>query len=198
MGLCTDTQARMIIKQGTGIPTIPASADHRNGDWIDTDIYVGEWYMDTDTGMVYRRTPNDQIVNASEPMYVEVVIDQTIIPTIGNDYATGEVLISPPAGFGVQFTSNPIVIVDDDGTPFTWTTTNYINIESGGGGALVLMSQIDDNVILSNNAYSMAQYSAYAITGDVKVYFTDVTSHIGGGGANATFTFRMFYKLIAI
>ena len=50
-----DNYARMIIKTGQGVPTIPASADHRNGDWIDTDIYEGELYQDTDTGLMYTR-----------------------------------------------------------------------------------------------------------------------------------------------
>jgi len=48
-----DKYARMIIKQGTGIATIPASTDHRNGDWIATDIYDGELYLDTATGIIY-------------------------------------------------------------------------------------------------------------------------------------------------
>lgn len=60
-----DRYARMIIKTGQGVPTIPASADHRNGDWIDTDIYEGEQYMDTDTGLVYTRWFNDIIVVGS-------------------------------------------------------------------------------------------------------------------------------------
>lgn len=51
--MCQDTYARMIIKQGSGVPTIPVSTDHRNGDWIATDIYEGEFYMDTDTGIIY-------------------------------------------------------------------------------------------------------------------------------------------------
>jgi len=50
-----DRYARMIIKTGQGVPTIPASADHRNGDWLDTDIYEGELYQDTDTGLMYSR-----------------------------------------------------------------------------------------------------------------------------------------------
>jgi hypothetical protein len=50
-----DKTARIIIKQGVGVPTIPVSTDHRNGDWIATDIYEGEQYMDTNTGLVYTR-----------------------------------------------------------------------------------------------------------------------------------------------
>lgn len=53
--MCQDQSARMIIKRGSGVPTIPVSADHRNGDWIATDIYEGEFYQDTDTGIVYTR-----------------------------------------------------------------------------------------------------------------------------------------------
>lgn len=52
--MCQDQSARMIIKRGSGVPTIPVSADHRNGDWIATDIYEGEFYQDTDTGLVYQ------------------------------------------------------------------------------------------------------------------------------------------------
>lgn len=48
-----DKYARMIIKMGTGIATVPASSDHRNGDWIATDIYDGELYLDTATGIIY-------------------------------------------------------------------------------------------------------------------------------------------------
>lgn len=53
--MCQDQSARMIIKRGAGVPTIPVSADHRNGDWIATDIYEGEFYIDTNTGLVYTR-----------------------------------------------------------------------------------------------------------------------------------------------
>jgi hypothetical protein len=64
-----DRYARMIIKTGAGVPTIPASADHRNGDWIDTDIYEGEQYMDTDTGLIYTRNASDIIVVGSTAGY---------------------------------------------------------------------------------------------------------------------------------
>jgi hypothetical protein len=53
--MCGDKTARLIIKRGSGVPTIPVSADHRNGDWLVTDIYEGEQYLDTDTGITYTR-----------------------------------------------------------------------------------------------------------------------------------------------
>ena len=74
-----DEKKRMIIKQGSGVPTIPTSADHRNGDWIATDIYQGEMYLDTDTGIVYTRDTNGIVlVNGTgvHTMY-KAIIDQT-------------------------------------------------------------------------------------------------------------------------
>ena len=51
-----DKKQRYGIKRGNGVPTIPVSSDHRNGDWIATDIYEGEQYQDIDTGVVYTRS----------------------------------------------------------------------------------------------------------------------------------------------
>lgn len=50
-----DKTSRIIIKKVSGVPTIPASTDHRNGDWIGTDIYEGEQAIDVNTGIVYTR-----------------------------------------------------------------------------------------------------------------------------------------------
>ena len=47
---------RIVIKKGTGIPTIPTSNDHTDGTWLATDLYVGEFYMDTATDKIYMRT----------------------------------------------------------------------------------------------------------------------------------------------
>jgi hypothetical protein len=54
--MCKDESVRIVIKQGSGVPTVPVSADHRNGDWIATDIYEGEQYQDTRTGVLYTRS----------------------------------------------------------------------------------------------------------------------------------------------
>ncbi len=51
----SDETRRIIIKKGIGAPTIPASNDHRDGTWIATDIYIGENYLDTSTGLFYHR-----------------------------------------------------------------------------------------------------------------------------------------------
>jgi hypothetical protein len=52
----SDETRRIIIKKGIGVPTIPTSNDHRDGSWLSTDIYEGEFYMNTTTGSIYTRT----------------------------------------------------------------------------------------------------------------------------------------------
>ena len=52
----SDETRRIIIKKGSGAPTIPTSVDHRDGSWLATDLYIGEFYMDTVTGSIYTRT----------------------------------------------------------------------------------------------------------------------------------------------
>jgi hypothetical protein len=51
----SDETRRIIIKKGAGAPTIPTSPDHRDGSWLATDIYEGELYLDTVTGLNYTR-----------------------------------------------------------------------------------------------------------------------------------------------
>jgi hypothetical protein len=58
-----DEYVRMVMKQGNGLPTVPVSLDPRNGDWLDTDIFEGEFYQDLNTGKVYTRDSSG-IVNA--------------------------------------------------------------------------------------------------------------------------------------
>ena len=49
----SDETRRIILKHGTGVPTIPTSNDHRDGTWIATDIYPYEIYVDGVTGLMY-------------------------------------------------------------------------------------------------------------------------------------------------
>ena len=43
----SDITKRIIIKKGAGVPTVPSSSDHRDGTWLATDIYIGEFYQNT-------------------------------------------------------------------------------------------------------------------------------------------------------
>ena len=55
-----DIVRRLIVKTGNGIATPGSSNDHRNGDWLSTDIYDAEIYMDVTTGKLY--TANGGVV----------------------------------------------------------------------------------------------------------------------------------------
>ena len=96
-----DKYYRMIIKRASGLPTVPASADHRDGSWILTDIYEGELYQDTDTGIVYTRA------------------NGTIISVDGPTAKTYEALLTQTG------TGNPTVVVNENslGT-IVWTRVN--------------------------------------------------------------------------
>lgn len=55
-----DLTRRIVFKTGVGIATIPASSDHRNGDWISTDIYDAELYLNVTDGKLY--TSNSGVI----------------------------------------------------------------------------------------------------------------------------------------
>lgn len=62
----SDETRRIIIKKGAGVPTVPTSPDHRDGSWLATDIYEGEFYLDTLTGVIYTLS-SGVITNLSVP-----------------------------------------------------------------------------------------------------------------------------------
>jgi len=64
-----DIKRRQVIKRSTGVATVPVSADHRNGDWIVTDIYEGELMQDITTGLMYTRTGNEITRSDGSPTY---------------------------------------------------------------------------------------------------------------------------------
>ena len=71
-----DKKERRQIKQINGEPTIPVSSDHRNGDWIATDLYKGELAQDTNSGLVYTRIGNEILgvsVNVITRDYADVL-----------------------------------------------------------------------------------------------------------------------------
>lgn len=123
--MCEDINARILIKQGSGVPTIPASTDHRNGDWISTDIYEGEFYMDTDTGLTYTSnggtiiassglTPSKVwkavIVQASTTAPTITVIENTLGVTVATNYiAPGSYTLT---GFSSKLVGNVSIGMD--------------------------------------------------------------------------------------
>src|SRR3990167_2324944 len=77
---------RLVFKSGNGVPTIPPSPSHDTGDWIATDIYENEGYVDQDTGSMYRRY-GDSIILIGSTMGL------SLLPAI--DF-TGAVASAPP------------------------------------------------------------------------------------------------------
>lgn len=64
--------ARILTKSSEGLPTIPPSATHDNGDWSPNDIYEFELYVDSSTGYLYTRVL-DNIVLLTERNYLSTV-----------------------------------------------------------------------------------------------------------------------------
>lgn len=75
----SDEFKRMVIKRGSGLPTIPVSDSHENGDWLETDIYEGEFYQNTDTGIVYQRSGTAITMSNGNPLQdvYKAIISQT-------------------------------------------------------------------------------------------------------------------------
>lgn len=194
--MCDDEFRRIQNKQGSGIPTIPVSADHRNGDWLVTDIYIGELYMDTDTGRMYTRT-EDGITDATgTSLNAVVTLDVTQINGMN---ATPEVLISPPATYGVRFTREAVMSIDDDGTPFVFASGETVQIHNTWTSAngSFLGSYGDTFITVSNGTFqAQPNLSGFEIvTGDITVTSTIA---ITGGGANATMGFYLEYELFKL
>jgi hypothetical protein len=156
--MCKDENVRIVIKQGSGVPTVPVSADHRNGDWIATDIYEGEQYQDTDTGIVYTRSSTGieavgggggaiqpkvwkaQIAqSATDAPYLNV-LENTLGVTVVPSYSSvGTYLLS---GFDSKLTDDTctsmVVSLVNDDDYYTWgrISTSIISIITSNAGVL--------------------------------------------------------------
>jgi len=97
-----DIKRRQVIKRSTGVATVPVSADHRNGDWIVTDIYEGELMQDITTGLMYTRTGNEITRSDGSPTYkqfkAKISQSGTNAPTIAYT-AINTLGITPTMGY---------------------------------------------------------------------------------------------------
>lgn len=101
--MCYDKFERRTIKMGAGLPTIPVSTDHRNGDWIATDIYEGELYMDTNTGQTYTRS-GSTIITAGKGAENFANADLTLTGTRLHDLDGNALLIADnPSAFSTEY-----------------------------------------------------------------------------------------------
>jgi len=141
--MCQDEYRRMIIKQGNGVPTIPVSTDHRNMDWIATDIYEGEQYQDLDTGIVYTRNGTDIIKSGtgSLPLLVDLTASDI------NDLNTTPFEILPTLAADEYYIIDELIIEYQFGT-LAFTAASELQITSGG----VVLANIPTSFITGSGA----------------------------------------------
>ena len=138
--MCEDVNARIIIKQGSGVPTIPVSTDHRNGDWIATDIYEGEFYLNTDTGITYTR--NNGIISLSDGRKSQIVWKALITQT----GTSAPVLTIIENSLGVTITPNYIGVG-------TYTLTGFATLITGN-------YEINANYIINGTGLEFLTFDA--------------------------------------
>lgn len=98
--------ARIITKSSEGLPTIPPSASHDNGDWSPNDIYENELYMDTLTGFLYTRQGNNIIQLSVDPAGSLVYHDSSM---------TGSGTTSDPLGLNISTVPGNGLVLTADG-----------------------------------------------------------------------------------
>lgn len=146
-----DEKKRMIIKQGSGVPTIPTSADHRNGDWIATDIYQGELYLDTDTGLFYTRNSDSIVANgATSSKVIKLITSQTstnaptidllITATVGNfsltRVGTGHYRVTSVGNFGTNCFIYGVPTSNSEVIDIYRVDIDKVDIKTKSGGVL--------------------------------------------------------------
>lgn len=154
--MCYDKFERQQIKRGAGLPTIPASTDHRNGDWLATDIYEGELYMDTNTGQTYTRS-GATIITAGKGAENFANADLTFDALHTHDMN----------GFSVQLTNGEFS-VDATGTAFNGISSLTDNSDLGYS-ALVVENTGGGNALVVNSGYvkfiGLPTYASDALAG---------------------------------
>lgn len=152
----SDETRRIIIKKGSGVPTIPTSNDHRDGSWTANDIYEGELYIDTDSGQVYIN--NGAITNLSNittastnKVQHEVKLAENISKgqAVYVSGATGtNMLVSKADNTTDAFSSKTMGLIDASGV-----TNDIVNIITEGllGGLNTNSATIGDPVWLGTN-----------------------------------------------
>jgi hypothetical protein len=163
---CENTNARLQIKYTTiagQVPTIPSTNDHNDGTWNSTDIYIGEFFLNSEDNLLWVRTLDgilpvggtggsasfigDFVSKANGGTYSGPVFAPTFsaISMIANT-------ISASAFDGIIFGSSASTYYGD-GSNLTGITTNW------NGGTVSDPTQFDNTVdfnqdISVNNVYS--------------------------------------------
>jgi len=131
----SDLTARIIIKKGSGTPTIPTSSDHRDGSWLATDIYEGEFYLNTTTGILYTRSASG--INS-------------VATTSGTD--NNLVFVSSKADFPTAVAN--VITLEDNVTYFITTTVDLLGDRLVCGQNTTLIGGSSENCFLKSTGLS--------------------------------------------
>lgn len=187
-----DEFKRMVIKIAEGVPTIPPSDDHRNGDWPDTAIYIGEFYQDSLTGKIYNRTIYGIAESSGDLFTADVVIPLADIVVL---HTTPYILVTEIAGVAFQVVDDPLLYIEIDGTPFSISGFGSLEITNSSS-----ISPLIASFPASNINTSASRIFTNTIQDAVEILPSDITisstSAITGGGANAYFRVRFTYRVI--
>jgi hypothetical protein len=155
----SETQyARIITKASTGVPTIPPSADHSNGDWVSTDIYEHELYLDDATGKIY--TNIGGVITDLAPTSP----DTNIYNTDGT--LTGNRLVDMDGNI-LQIDNGQFVIGNTMGSPYlmevngTGESKRGLTVESSGLVA-ILGTDASNVAVWGNSSGSIGLYGTTA------------------------------------
>jgi hypothetical protein len=132
----SDETRRIIIKKGAGVPTIPTSPDHRDGSWLATDIYEGEFYLDTLSNEIYTAS-GGVIMNVSSPSTTSASKLQHVVKLAENvtkgqavyvSGATGTNMLVSKASNTMESTSSKTMGLIDA----TGVTNDFVNLVTEG------------------------------------------------------------------
>ena len=153
----SDETKRIILKHGTGVPTIPTSNDHRDGTWIATDIYPYEIYVDSVSGLMYINSGG--LIN-------EVITDLGTKTFATYNDIQNQTAVAINTGYGVKFRtlnlSSGISVLND--TKITLQNTGYYNLsidlqflntDTQENDANVWIKKNGTNIISSNGLASI-------------------------------------------
>jgi len=153
----SDETKRIILKHGTGVPTIPTSNDHRDGTWIATDIYPYEIYVDSVSGLMYINSGG--LIN-------EVITDLGTKTFATYNDIQNQTAAAINTGYGVKFRtlnlSSGISVLND--TKITLQNTGYYNLsidlqflntDNQEHDANVWIKKNNTNIISSNGVASI-------------------------------------------
>lgn len=147
--MATVEYARMVMKSAPGLPTIPPSSAHDNGDWDQNDIYEFELYIDSNTGLWYTR------------------VGATIIPLPGSASVIHDATLT---GNGTVL--NPLSVIFGKGWAFysdnvtSATTSNALPLTAVASSFTYIAFDAGDRVILCQyywNQSSTANDARFAL-----------------------------------